>query len=196
MRSKKGTKIAAILSALAVLSSVAYADIYLRKTPSEPKASTQYSQPKKASPPRGAIAPPPAQEKQATKTAQDFATMIANACIGERWETQQCLRSVSENVMVMTINYYESLEKRGKGTAAETIKQECAAATAATQDEFPAYAMKSAYTGCVNALYETNQKTGVNFDLSQYQLLVGAVQCLDKTPTCTALEKGLSAYKR
>ncbi len=128
-------------------------------------------------------------------TATDFAKRAAQACLNGRWEEQACLKTISENTLVMAANYGATLQGRGKNKASEILKEHCAAATAATKGEYPAYAMRSAYVECVNKIYDLTESTKMSPDLSQYQLLVGAVQCLDKSTACTGVETGLSKYK-
>ena len=128
-------------------------------------------------------------------TATDFAKRAARACLNGHWEDQACLKAISENTLVMAANYGAVLQRRGKNKASEILKEHCAAATAATKGEYPAYAMRSAYVECVNKIYDLTESTKVSPDLSQYQLLVGAVQCLDKSTACTGVESGLAKYK-
>lgn len=128
-------------------------------------------------------------------TSVDFAKRAANACLNGHWEDQACLKSISENTLVMAANYGAALQKRGKNKDSETLKENCAAATAATKGEYPAYAMRSAYVECANKVYDLTESTKMSPDLSQYQLLVGAVQCLDKSRACKGVESGLAKYK-
>ncbi len=131
----------------------------------------------------------------ALKTAQGYARDMAHACLGGEWEAQPCMVVVSENTLVMAANYQADLEKSGKKALGEQVKQKCAAATAATRGEYPAYAMQSAYTECANGLYEISEASGMKFDINQYQLLVGAIQCIGKTGNCKMFETGLGQYK-
>ena len=134
-------------------------------------------------------------EKAASENAIEFAKRVAKACVPGQWEGQPCLKAVSENNLVMLANYGEALQKRKKDKAVELIKEHCSASTAATQGEFPAYAMRSAFVECANMIYDITESSGILPDQSQYQLLVGAVQCLDKTVACAGIEKGLQRYK-
>lgn len=128
-------------------------------------------------------------------TSVDYAGRAARACLNGRWEEQACLKAISENTLVMASNYGAALQGRGKNKASETLKEHCAAATAATKGEYPAYAMRSAYVECANKVYDLTESTKMSPDLSQYQLLVGAVQCLDKSRACKGVESGLAKYK-
>ena len=130
-----------------------------------------------------------------SQTSLEYARRVANTCSGNRWEEQACLKAVSENVYVMASNYGATLQQRGKKAASEKIKEHCAAATAATQGEYPAYAMRSAFVECANMISDMVDSTRMSPDLSQYQLLVGAVQCLDKSTACMAIESGLKRYQ-
>ena len=126
---------------------------------------------------------------------QQHTSNIATACVGH-WETQDCLRAVSESNIVMVSNYAESLKQSGNGQSMEPLKQQCAASTAASKDEFPAYAMQSAFTECANAIYDISSGTGISPNQSHYQLLVGSVLCLSNDPRCAALESQMAAYRR
>ena len=142
----------------------------------------------------------PAQNKAnsvgaASATSIEYARSAARACLNGRWEQQPCLKAISENTLVMAANYGAVLQGRGKNRESEILKENCAAATAATKGEYPAYAMRSAYVECANKIYDLTEMTKMSPDLSQYQLLVGAVQCLDKSTTCTGVESGLAKYR-
>ena len=134
-------------------------------------------------------------QPQASQTATDFARKVARNCIGGNWEKQACLKAVSENNLVMASNYAASLKEANKVKHSEIIKEKCAASTAATRGEYPAAAMRSAYVECVNIIVDTASATGMLPDQSQYQLLVSAVQCLDKAPACSAIQQALAKYK-
>jgi hypothetical protein len=131
-----------------------------------------------------------------SKISVDYARRVAPACTGGKWETQPCLKAVSESNLAFASNYIKTLRQRGKGQGGEKIKEHCAASTAASQGESPAYAMRSAFVECANMVFDVSEQTGVLPDQSHYQLLVSAVQCLDKSQACKAIETGLAAYKR
>jgi len=135
-------------------------------------------------------------DKAASNTAVEHAKRVAGACVAGKWEGQPCLKAVSENNLVMLSNYGEALQNREKNSDVELLKEHCSASTAATKGEYPAYAMRSAFVECANIIYDITQSSGLSPDQSQYQLLVGAVQCLDKTVACAGIEKGLKRYKR
>lgn len=134
--------------------------------------------------------------KTASNTALEHAKRVATACTPGKWESQPCLKAVSENNLVMLANYGEALQKHKKNESWELLKDNCAASTAATKGEYPAYAMRSAFVECANIIYDITESTRMVPDQSQYQLLVGAVQCLDKTVACNGIEKGLTRYKK
>lgn len=121
-------------------------------------------------------------------------TNVSRACIGH-WEKQSCLQSVSSTALTLTAKYAETLNQKGQDQAIEYLKEYCAAATAATKGEYPAEAMRSAYTECVNIIADLSDKTGMKPNPEYYQLLVGAVLCLNKNKNCTYVEQGLSKYK-
>lgn len=94
----------------------------------------------------------------------------------------------------MAVTYGEDLKQKNKPKGAEYLKQHCAAATAGTQDTtIPAYAFKSAFTECANAIAEINKQLNIMPDASLYQLLVIAITCLseDKQQACSAIEQEL-----
>jgi hypothetical protein len=130
-----------------------------------------------------------------SELAVQNAVMVAKACPA-RWESPDCLKSVSQVTLSMAANYAGALQESGKKTDSETIKQHCAAATAATQQNYPAYAMQSAFTECANKIAEIVQSTTMTPDLSQYQLLGGAILCLQKHAGCADIENGLKAYEK
>ncbi|TVQ83385.1 MAG: hypothetical protein EA357_06260 [Micavibrio sp.] len=123
------------------------------------------------------------------------AIAISKACPGN-WEKQPCLRAMSESNQDMAINYAMKVKEAGHEQELETIKETCAASTAATQGEFPAQAMRSAFTECVNGMYTVSEKTGVTPDQSHYQLIVGAVLCMNNAPQCPQLEEQMRTLVR
>jgi len=127
--------------------------------------------------------------------ALENAKRVANACVPGGWKTQKCLKTLSENNLVMASNYGAALQKSGKRSQAEQIKQKCAASTAASRGEFPADAMRSAFVECVNKIPEVAQSTQILPDESQFQLLVAAIQCLDGQSSCAMIEKLMMKYK-
>lgn len=138
------------------------------------------------------------EQKQAlpSDTSKEYASRVAANCLGGKWEEQPCLKSVSENNLVMAANYGAKLQKSNKNADAEKLKQHCAAATAASKGEYPAYAMRSAFVECANMIYDIKEASAISPDLSQYQILVGAVQCLDGSAACKVFEMGMQRYKR
>lgn len=172
----------ALCAGLIMASTSADAETYIRKTPQITSKTTT----KPATQNNGALP---------SDSATDHAKIVASACVPGRWEEQGCLKAISGNVLVMASNYGVELQERGKKADAETLKQHCAAATAATRGEYPAYAMRSAFVECANIVYDIKEKAGLSPDLSQYQLLVGAVQCLDKSAACAAFEHGMQRYR-
>ena len=137
----------------------------------------------------------PAQAQQVNKQVLAHAGQIASVC-PQKWETQNCLKAVSSSNKTLAVNYATKLDQAGHKASVEQVKQVCAAATAGTEGEYPAYALQSAFTECVNGLYDISQKTNILPDQSHYQLLVGSVLCLSKAPQCAALEQQMSAYAR
>jgi hypothetical protein len=136
---------------------------------------------------------PAAAQGSPSKISQQYASRVSGACLGN-WESQACLKAVSESSLAMVSRYAETLKSRGGSSALETLKQKCAASTAAITQNIPANAMRSAYTECANAIYDISEQTGVKPDQSHYQLLVGPVLCLSKDRRCSAIEQGLRRY--
>jgi hypothetical protein len=130
-----------------------------------------------------------------SELAVQNAVMVAKVCPA-KWESPECLKSVSQVTLSMAANYAGGLKDSGKTADSETIKQHCAAATAATQQNYPAYAMQSAFTECANTIADVVKTSGMTPDLSQYQLLGGAILCLQKHAGCADIENGLKAYAK
>ncbi len=125
---------------------------------------------------------------------RNYAGAVSGSCIGN-WKNPECLKAVSQSAMALASNYMAKLQQNGKSNSGETIKQHCAAATAAMNKQYPAEAMLSAYVECANTIYDVSEQTGVKPDQSQYQLLVGPVLCMTGDRRCPAVEKGLSSYR-
>ncbi|MBU0859509.1 MAG: hypothetical protein KJ667_06205 [Alphaproteobacteria bacterium] len=126
----------------------------------------------------------------ASEDALTFGQLLGEYCPGQ-WESAHCLKAVSQSNMVMVSNYGAALQESGKKQAAEQLKQHCAASTAGTEGDYPAYAMKSAFTECANTIGDLAGQTNLKPDLSHYQLLVGATMCLDGAAECAPIEKTL-----
>ncbi len=130
-----------------------------------------------------------------SQAVRSYAQKISRVCPGN-WEAYPCLQAVSESTLVMAANYAGALKNRGYTAAVEKIKNHCAAATAAREREFPAYAMKSAYTECANMIYDVTEETGLKPDQSHYQLLVGPILCMSDDWRCETLEDQMRAMVR
>lgn len=141
----------------------------------------------------GSNAAPSVTDKMPSNVSINHAERVSKFC-PEHWETQECLSAVSESNLVLAANYAGVLEKRGKKSHLENLKQHCAAATAGSKGEYPAYAMRSAFVECANIIVDISDATGIDPDKSHYQLLVGAVLCLDEDRRCDAVEQGLMRY--
>ncbi len=145
-------------------------------------------------------APPAyAQAANIDKNVLRHAATIASICPG-KWKNDKCLKAVSLSNKDMAIKYAAMLNAKGQKDQVEAVKQVCAAATV-TQDEIdediPAYAFASAYTECANGIFNISEKSKVKPDQYHYGLLIGAVQCLNKTPECSLLEAQMTkSYKR
>ena len=130
-----------------------------------------------------------------SETSLIYARLIANSCPGQ-WETPACLSAVSKSNLALAANYGGALQEKNLNDAAEKIKQHCAASTAASDQEFPAYAMKSAFIECANAMSDVSDETKITPDLSHYQLLIGATMCLGKDPGCAEITRTLQQYAK
>lgn len=127
---------------------------------------------------------------------ESHAGEVARAC-PQKWESEECLRATSQAALVLVSHYGATLEQEGNKAAMEPLKQECAASTAATQqDGIPAYAMKSAYTTCANKIYDIAEATDVKPDPSYYQLLIATVLCMDNKPQCPFMEENLKKWAK
>lgn len=132
-------------------------------------------------------------KQRASSASVSHAKLVSRACLG-RWEKQRCLKAVSDSNLVMVANYGATLQKKGKKQSLETLKEHCAASTAASNGEYPAYAMQSAYTECANIISDIVEETGIMIDQSHYQLIGSAVLCLSKDRRCKIIESGLRKY--
>lgn len=137
----------------------------------------------------------PASAQQATPSAAatTHAGSVASACLSN-WESPACLQAMSNSNMVLISNYGAELQQKGKNEAAESIKQHCAASTAAREQQFPAYAMKSAFTECANTMSDVTEQTGISPDPSHYQLLVASVLCMNGDRQCAPISQALKKY--
>ena len=134
------------------------------------------------------------QAQMEAKTPQQLAGDLASSCLGNNWESQICLSKVSEGVLYMAADFAARLQDAGKSEGIETLKQKCAAATAATQQEVPAYAMTSALTTCANSVYAVTEKTGISPNPDLYQLIITPILCLKDDRRCDAVEQQLGQY--
>lgn len=132
-------------------------------------------------------------ESVPSATALTYAKALGQACPGQ-WESQPCLKAASQSSLALAANYGGALQEKKMNAEAEEIKQHCAASTAATQGEYPAYAMKSAFIECANTMSDVATKTTLEPDVSHYQLLVATVMCLDKDAGCVEIEKTLKGH--
>lgn len=126
----------------------------------------------------------------AYKGAIQHVRNMSAKCRG-RWETQGCMKTLSNVSLVMVSNYAADLKNHNHMAAVETLKQHCAASTAALQVKVPAYAMRSAMTECVNHISDLNDQTGLRPDPNFSQMIVGAILCIDKNMACFLMEMQL-----
>lgn len=132
---------------------------------------------------------------QSSDVPQQYASAVAKNCIGN-WESPACLSASSSTALTVAALYGSELQERGHSAAAEKIKEHCAAATAAREQSYPAYAMQSAYTECANMIYDVSVETSIKPQPELYQLLVSSVLCLSKDGRCASVEQGLRPYAR
>jgi hypothetical protein len=128
-----------------------------------------------------------------SKTAEAHIKNIERVCI-DNWESQTCLVTLSQSSLALTSNYGATLQNKGAGKHTETLKQGCAASTAALNGRYPANALTSAFTECANTIYDLTEKTNIFPDPTHFSLLVGSVLCLQKNPTCEGFQKKLANF--
>ena len=133
------------------------------------------------------------QKKSPSTNVYPFYLDAARYCSHE-WSSQSCMKTLSGASLVMVSNYAEDLHKNKNGQYLESLKQHCAASTAGTKVEVPAYAQRSAMTECINHIVTINEKTGIKPNPDFYQLIVGAIMCFDKNPSCSVIENSLDNY--
>lgn len=122
-----------------------------------------------------------------------MAKNVGTNCPGH-WDSPNCLSAVSSANLVMAANYAADLKNAGYEAEAEQIKDRCAAATAAREKTFPAYAMKSAFIECANLITDLSGKTGIRPDPSALQLLIAPILCLDNDPRCGTISDQLKRF--
>lgn len=120
---------------------------------------------------------------------------LASSCIG-KWDSQPCMSAVSGSNYALASMYGAALQQGGRNTEAEAVKQHCAASTAAAQGEYPAVAVRSAFTECANAMSDITEATQIKPEPSRYQILVSAVLCMTGDPRCAGVETGLTPYAK
>lgn len=133
-------------------------------------------------------------ESTPSEAAASFAKLLSNNCL-KRWNNPTCLSNISQSALVLAANYAGDLQSNGMVGAVEQVKQHCAAATAGTKGDYPAYAMQSAFTECANIIYDVSEQTKIKPDNSHYQLLVGSIMCLNKDRSCPSIEHGLLKFQ-
>ena len=138
---------------------------------------------------------PAAHAQTASDASLAHASSVATACLGN-WAGQPCLAALAESNMTLAAGYGSALEESGSKTAAEEIKQHCAASTAAREQTVPAYAMRSAMTECANAIGDVATRTGTLPDQSLLQLMTVGVWCLEADPRCAPSAEQLQKYAR
>tara|TARA_B100001989_G_scaffold250218_1_gene226916 strand:- start:90 stop:731 length:642 start_codon:yes stop_codon:yes gene_type:complete len=107
------------------------------------------------------------------------------------WTSQKCLAALAESNKTLISVYAGDLDENGFKDQLTPLKEHCAASTAASKIEVPAYAMKSAMTECANTIYDISEATQVKPFLSHYQVLVTSIFCLSDDPRCAPLENTL-----
>ncbi len=183
MSLKKFFLIITSVIAVSILPSASYADIYLRNDKSATQETKEQSQPAQTD-----------EEKAPTPIGVIHAREIAKNCLEDQWESPPCLQAISNNNLVMLSNFGATLQEAGKTRAAEDVKQKCAASTAAARKTFPAKAMRSAFVECANFIPIIAGQTSLAPDQSLFQLMAISIQCLDKAPVCSHIERGLKSY--
>lgn len=159
------------------------------------QANAQYIKPKSQK-----NAAPPVQDQPQTNVENyviQHARNIAHNCLDKDWSNHNCIHAISESNFPLIANYAEQLQKTKGKAVADSLIEECAAATAGTKVKAPPHAFRSAFTTCANAIADMAQKTGTQPNIAHYQLLALPALCLsDKQgQACTAFEEQLQGYK-
>lgn len=128
------------------------------------------------------------------KNVMAHAKNVANSCLG-KWDSALCIKAMGASNKDLAINYAETLNAQGQKASLDAIKNGCAAATVDEKGEFPASAFASAYSECINTIYDITTKTNVLPDQSHYQLLVAGGLCLNADPRCAMFEQQMKAWK-
>lgn len=129
-------------------------------------------------------------EKVDNPVVEKYVNMVAAEC-PENWSSPVCLSVMSESNRVMVSNFMEELDRAGQAGAVESVKNSCAASTAAEKQIFPADAMKSAFIECANIISDTAATTRLAPDLAHYELLTAAVLCMSNDRRCVGITKKL-----
>ncbi len=130
----------------------------------------------------------------ASSASQALAAKISNNCI-DSWSDPACMAALSDNVTVLASDYAARLKNAGyDDSVLEALKQGCAAATAASTQDVPVEAMRSALTECANLIVDINDQSGIKPDQSLYQLLTYPLLCYQEDPLCTVFELQLDAF--
>lgn len=138
---------------------------------------------------------PPSNVIKPSPVSVNFARDYAKNCLGE-WSNAECLKTVSGSNIVLTGQYMDVLKEQGKTDKVAELRDGCAASTAAfNKSDIPAKAMRNAYVQCANTISDISEATTIKPDLSHYQLLLGAIMCLDGSDVCKKLEAQLSPLK-
>lgn len=137
----------------------------------------------------------PAQAQDVSGEVMAHAQNVAKSCLS-KWDSAACVKAVGASNKDLAIGYAENLHAKGKKQAVEAVKNGCAAATVEDKKDFPARAFASAYTECVNTIYDTTVSTKVMPDQSHYQLLVASGLCMSGDQRCAAFEAQMKAWAR
>ena len=113
---------------------------------------------------------------------------VASYCVGS-WEEEACIKEISSVSMALATGYAELLDAGNQQKYMESLKQHCAASTAALKVSVPAYAMNSALKECANSISDISEATSISPNLNLYQLLVMSVMCLSKAKSCDMIEQ-------
>ncbi len=115
---------------------------------------------------------------------------VTSSCV-KNWSDQSCMKEISSMNMTLVSTYAANLKYSNKQSYLESLKEGCAASTAALKVNVPAYAMRSAMVECVNLMSDIADKTAIRPDPTLSQLAVGSILCLGKDKSCPQIESGL-----
>lgn len=126
----------------------------------------------------------------------DYIPPVAEHCVPDKWATNACLEAVTNSNADLVAIYSGQLTAAGRLGYAFQVLNDCAAA--ADFEANKASILRNDFAVCANQMSDIFDATGITPILpAQYDILVGAVQCMDDHPRCKAVyEPALLAQQR